>query len=151
MPDINPVWQDELWIGTAYSTNTWTYKKVCAGIQGAPWSNNEQLQQYFFMCGNGFADNEVTGAAPEINVTGRRVVGDDAQDYIVGKQFSFGANRKSSVKLISNGKQYVCDCTICNIVVLGGQATDGSPFSFDIRLNGAPMVTEYPPAAQGGP
>lgn len=146
MPDINPVWREELWIGTEYSNSSWTYKKLCAGIQGAPWSSNEQIQQYFFMCGNGFAHNEVTGIAPEIQVTGRRVVGDDAQDYIMSKQFALGANRKSSVKYIANGKQYIANCTICDIVCFGGESTDGSPFSCNIRLNGAPTVTDYPPA-----
>lgn len=141
MPDINAVWQDELWIGTAFSTNTWTYKKLCAGIQGAPWSANEQIQQFFFMCGEGFAHNEVTGMAPEIQVTGRRVVGDDAQDYVVGTQFTLGSGRKSSVKLISNGKQYIADCTICDVVCFGGNSTDGAPFSFNIRLNGKPTVS----------
>lgn len=142
MPDINAVWEDELYIGTAYSNSAWTYSKVCAGIQGSPWSANEQIQQFFFMCGEGFAHNEVTGMAPEIQVTGRRVVGDDAQDYVVGKQFTLGKDRKSSVKLISNGKQYVADCTICDVVCFGGNSTDNAPFSFNIRLNGKPTATD---------
>ena len=144
MPDIKPVWSEQLWIGTAYTNNAWTYSALCAGIQGAPWANNEQIQQYFFMCGEGFAHNEVTGAAPEITVTGRRVVGDAAQDFVAGLAFALGANRKSSVKYIANGKQYIADCTICDVVILGGQATDGAPFSFNIRLNGKPTVSDAP-------
>lgn len=144
MPDINAVWEEKLSIGTAYSNSTWTYAALCAGIQGMPWSGNEQIQQYFFMCGEGYAHNEVTGMAPEIQVTGRRIVGDAAQDYIMGAQFTIGKDRKSSVKYIAGGKQYVCDCTICDVVVFGGNATDGAPFSCNIRLNGKPTVTDAP-------
>ena len=141
MPDINAVWADSLEIGVSQSQSTWTYAPLCAGIQQFPWSGNEQIQQYFFMCGEGYAHNEVTGMAPEIQVSGRRVVGDTAQDYIVGAQFALGSGRKTSVKYISGGKQYVADATICDVVCFGGSSTDGAPFSCNIRLNGKPTVT----------
>lgn len=141
MPDINAVWADSLEIGVSQSQSTWTYAPLCAGIQQFPWSGNEQIQQYFFMCGEGYAHNEVTGMAPEIQVSGRRVVGDTAQDYIVGAQFTLGSGRKTSVKYISGGKQYVCDATICDVVCFGGPSTEGAPFSCNIRLNGKPTVT----------
>ena len=63
------------------SGDTWTYHKLCQGIESMEFSANEQNQQYFFLCGNGFAHNEVTGAAPQITVSGRRILGNAAQDY----------------------------------------------------------------------
>lgn len=141
MPDINAVWADSLEIGVSQSQSAWTYAPLCAGIQQFPWSGNEQIQQYFFMCGEGYAHNEVTGMAPEIQVSGRRVIGDTAQDYIVGAQFTLGSGRKTSVKYTSGGKQYVCDGTICDVVCFGGPSTEGAPFSCNIRLNGKPTVT----------
>lgn len=142
---MNPVWINELHIGTSATTATppvWTYAKLCAGIEGMTFNNNEQNQQYFFMCGNGFADNEVTGAAPEIQVTGRRVKGDTAQDYIVSKQFSLGSDRKTSVKIIAEGKQIICDATIGEVVSFGGQTLDVNSFGCTLRLNGTPTVTD---------
>ena len=145
---MNPVWINELYIGTAYSSGTggaagtWTYSKLCAGIEGMTFNNNEQNQQYFFLCGNGFADNEVTGAAPELQITGRRNVGDTAQDYIVGKQFALGSDRKTSVKIIAEGKQIVCDATIGEVVSFGGQTLDVNSFGCTIRFNGTPTVTD---------
>lgn len=145
---MNPVWINELYIGTAYSAGTggaagtWTYSKLCAGIEGMTFNNNEQNQQYFFLCGNGFADNEVTGAAPELQITGRRKVGDTAQDYIVGKQFALGSDRKTSVKIIAEGKQIVCDATIGEVVSFGGQTLDVNSFGCTIRFNGTPTVTD---------
>lgn len=141
---MDAVWVNELYIGTSATTATppvWTYAKLCKGIEGMTFNSNEQNQQYFFLCGNGFAHNEVTGGAPELQVTGRRIVGDDAQDYIVGKQFALGADRNSSVKIIAGGKQIVCDCSIGDVVSFGGNTLDVNTFSCTIRFNGTPVVT----------
>ena len=145
---MNPVWVNEIYIGTAYTpgsgstAGTWTYAKLCAGIESMNFNSNEQNQQYFFLCGNGVAHNEVTGSAPELQISGRRKVGDTAQDYIVGKQFSLGEDRNSSVKIIAEGKQIVCDCSIGDVVSFGGQTLDVNTFSCTIRFNGAPTVTD---------
>ena len=144
---MDAVWVNELYIGTSATTAdppVWTYAKLCKGIEGMTFNENEQNQQYFFLCGEGFAHNETTGAAPELVVTGRRIVGDTAQDYIAGKQFALGTNRNSSVKIISGGKQITCDCTIGAITSLGGQALDVNAFGCTIRFNGKPVVTDAP-------
>ena len=142
---MDAVWVNELYIGTSATTAdppVWAYSKLCKGIEGMTFNSNEQNQQYFFLCGNGFAHNEVTGGAPELQVTGRRIVGDTAQDYIVGKQFALGADRNSSVKIISGGKQIICDCSIGDVVSFGGQTLDVNTFSCTIRFNGTPTVTD---------
>ena len=145
---MNAVWVNELYIGTEYTAGsggaagTWTYAKLCKGIQSMEFSENEQNQQYFFICGEGFAHNEVTGAAPQLTITGRRIVGDAAQDYIAGKQFALGADRNSSVKIIAEGKQIICDCSIGNISSFGGQTLDVNSFGCTIRFNGKPTVSD---------
>lgn len=139
---MNANWVNEIYIGTALSQNTWTYAKLCQGIESMEFAENEQNQQYFFLCGNGFAHNETTGAAPELTITGRRITGDAAQDYIAGKQFSLGTDRNSSVKIIAEGKQIICDCTIGNITSFGGNTLDINSFGCTIRFNGAPTVTD---------
>lgn len=139
---MDAVWVNELYIGTAESNGTWTYAKLCKGIEGMTFNENEQNQQYFFLCGEGFAHNEVTGAAPELVITGRRVVGDTAQDFIAGKQFALGSDRNSNVKIISGGKQITCDCTIGALSSFGGQTLDVNSFGCTIRFNGEPTVTD---------
>ena len=144
MPELNPVWENEIWIGTEATTATppvWTYKKLCKGIESVSFTPNEQNQQYFFLCGTGFAHNETTGAAPELTVSGRRIVGDDAQDFIVGKQFALGNDRNTSVKIIAEGKQIVCDATIGDVTSFGGATLDVNAFGCTIRFNGKPTVT----------
>jgi hypothetical protein len=108
---------------------------------------NEQNQQYFFLCGHGGADNEVTGIAPEYAVSGRRIIGDGAQDYIVSLRYALGDDRKSSMKVeIYNAadtlvETIVADVTITDIVDFGGATTDNEPFSCTLRVNGIPTVT----------
>ena len=147
MSELNPVWENEIWIGTEASTATppaWTYKKLCKGIESVSFTPNEQNQQYFFLCGNGFAHNEVTGGAPELTVTGRRIAGDDAQDFICGKQFALGNDRNTSVKIIAEGKQITCDATIGDVTSFGGNTLDVNSFGCTIRFNGEPTVTTAP-------
>ena len=139
---MNANWVNEIYIGTAQSSGTWSYAKLCKGIESMEFNENEQNQQFFFLCGEGFAHNEVTGAAPELVISGRRIVGDAAQDYIAAKQFALGTDRNSSVKIVAEGKQIICDCTIGAITSFGGSTTDVNSFGCTIRFNGAPAVTD---------
>lgn len=142
---MNPVWANEIHIGTSATSATppvWTYAKLCKGIESVSFSPNEQNQQYFFLCGNGFAHNEVTGGAPTLTISGRRIAGDTAQDFIAGKQFSLGTDRNTSVKIIAEGKQIVCDATIGEVTSFGGSTLDVNSFGCTIYLNGQPTVTD---------
>ena len=133
------------YIGTSVSSNTWTYAEL-KGIDNITEALNEVVGQYFFMEDNGFATNHVTGIAPTITLTGRRIIGDTAQEYIFGKKYNIGADRESSFKLewqnaTPKTVTLVCDCTICNVQEWSGASTDDSAISFEIRFNGAPTVT----------
>ena len=148
MSELNPVWENELYVGTEYTAGsggaagTWTYAKLCKGIESVSFTPNEQNQQYFFLCGNGFAHNEVTGGAPELTVSGRRITGDAAQDFICGKQFALGNDRNTSVKIIAEGKQIICDATIGDVTSFGGNTLDINSFGCTIRLNGEPTISD---------
>ena len=142
---LKPVWANQIEIGTTATTANppvWTYSKLCAGIESMTFASNEQNQQYYFLCGEGFAHNEVTGAAPELQISGRRIAGDTAQDYIAGKQFALGEDRNSSVKITTaEGKVITCDCSIGDVVSFGGSTLDVNSFGCTIRFNGEPTVS----------
>lgn len=149
MANINPLWVDKLYIGTAVTSGdppVWTYAPLCAGITGVQVTVNEQNQQNFFLCGHGGASNEVTGIAPRYQISGVRIWGDAAQDYIVSLKYALGKARHSSVKIEHyDGDTLmateVCDCTIEEVYDIGGNTTDVVPFSCTIMLNGLPEVT----------
>lgn len=137
-------------IGTRKSgsapSETWTYSELADGLDNIAEALNETVQQYFFLSDDGFARNHVTGMAPAFTLTGRRVVGDAAQDYIFSKKYALDTDRQSSFKLEYNDaegtKQTItCDCTICNIQEWSGATTDDSAISFEIRFDGKPTVT----------
>ena len=143
---FKPVWANSIEIGVSATSATppvWTYAPLCAGIEGMTFNSNEQNQQYFFLCGEGFAHNEVTGAAPELQISGRRIAGDAAQDYIAGKQFALGTDRNSSVRITTaEGKIITCGCSVGDVVVFGGNTLDVNAFGCTIRFNGKPTVTD---------
>ena len=136
---MNANWVNELYIGTSATTAdppVWTYAKLCKGIESMEFNENEQNQQYFFLCGEGFAHNETTGAAPELVVSGRR---------IAGLQYKLGTDRNTSVKIVAEGKQIICDATVGAITTFGGSTLDVNAFGCTIRFNGKPTVTDVTP------
>ena len=151
MANLNPEWKGvKLSIGTSATSATppvWTYSALCKGIKSITPRVNEQNQQAFYMCGNGGANNEVTGIAPEYDVSGDRIYGDAAQDYICGLRYKLGHDRQSSVKVELYDESdtlletITADCTITDIVDFGGDTTALVPFSCKIRINGIPTVT----------
>lgn len=145
---LKPVWANKIEIGISATTAdppVWTYATLCDGIEGMTFASNEQNQQYFFLCGKGFAHNEVTGGAPELQITGRRIAGDAAQDYIASKQFALGTDRNSSVKITTaEGKLITCEVSIGDVVSFGGNTLDVNSFGCTLRFNGKPTVTDAP-------
>ena len=142
------VYNLEVSIGTSKSEDTWSYAKLEAGLDNVSEALNEVVQQYFFLNDKGFARNHVTGMAPTFTMTGRRVQGDAAQDYIFSKKYKLDTDRASSfqLKVTDNSgvspvvTTYTVDCTICNIQEYSGASTDDSAISFEIRFNGAPTA-----------
>jgi hypothetical protein len=142
---MNANWVNELYVATAPAATEGgepTWAKLCAGIESMEFNENEQNQQYFFLCGEGFAHNETTGAAPELVVSGRRITGDAAQDYIAGMQYKLGTDRNTQVKIVAEGKQIVCPATVGAITSFGGSTLDVNAFGCTLRLNGKPTVTD---------
>ena len=137
-------------IGVSESLGVWTYAELDATWDNLTEALNEVITQWFPAANNGFADNEVTGMAPVYTLTGKRIVGNTAQDFLFTKKYQIGSNRRSSIritKLRSDGtyNSVTCPCTFCNLVEMAGASTDGSNFSAELRLNGAPTLSDTLP------
>lgn len=148
MSDFNPVWNDaKIQVLTDVSSATppvETWSDLCAGIKGIQTNINENIVTEQYLCGEGFAHNEVTGMAPYIQVTGDRKEGDAAQDYIAGLQFKLGPEREGKIKVTTGSKIIAVDCVFSDIVTFGGQSVDLKPFNCNIRFNGKPTITDVP-------
>lgn len=127
------------------STGTEVFSPLEDGIENLTEALNEVVQQYFFLKDNGFAQNHVTGMAPAFTVTGKRVIGDAAQEWIFGNKYSLDTARQTTFKLEYTGANseavsITVPCTICNIQEFGGATTDDAAISFEIRFDGQPTV-----------
>lgn len=130
---------------TSGSSETEVYSELADGIDNIAEALNEVVQQFFFLKDKGFATNHVTGMAPAYTFTGRRVMGDAAQDFIFGKKYSLDTDRQSKLKIAhtegSTEKTISCNCTICNIQEFSGASTDDSAISFELRFDGKPTIS----------
>ena len=118
---------------------------VCDGFNNVTEALNEQVQEYFFLCGKGFGSDEVTGIHPVIQLTGVRKVGDAAQDFIFGNRLNLMEARKTNLRLsLANADgtvtRYTNRVTMKNVSSFGGATTDGAAVSVDFSFNGQPVV-----------
>lgn len=144
-PELNPIYSYKLEIDTTPSASAPTWAALCAGIENVAEALNEVIQQYFFLCGGGFAANYVTGMAPEFTLTGRRIIGDTAQEYIFGKKYSTMKNRDTHLRITRTAEDGTTAIVSANVTLvslsdISGATTDGSAINIGLRFNGSPYA-----------
>lgn len=122
-----------------------TWKPVCDGFNNLAENLNEQVQEYYFLCGKGFGSDEVTGIHPVLSLTGVRKIGDAAQDFIFSQRLNLMEGRKTNLRLsIANADgtvtRYTNRVTMKNVSSFGGATTDGAAVSVDFSFNGRPIT-----------
>lgn len=122
-----------------------TWKPVCDGFDNVSVNNNEQVQEFFFLCGKGWGSSEVTGARPVLTLTGVRKVGDAAQEFIFGQQGKFLNGRKTQLRRsVQNAdgtiQRQTLWVTMQNIQDMGGNTTDGAQISVEFAQNGPAVI-----------
>lgn len=137
--------QCEINTDPANSTEEWT--ELCAGFDNITEALNEVIQQYFFLCNEGFANNYVTGMAPVVTLTGYRILGDKAQEFIFDKKYGTLQERETQLRLTrSTGTGNTTDVITCNVTMqniqeFSGASTDGSAISVEFAFNGKPTLS----------
>ena len=122
-----------------------TWKPVCDGWNNLTEALNEQVQEYYFLCGKGFGSDEVPGVPPSLALTGVPKVGDPAQDFIMAQRYKLMEGRKTNLRLsVANADgtvtRYTNRVTMKNISAFGGNTTDGAAVSVTFSFNGPPVV-----------
>lgn len=144
MTTFQPNWKYKLEINTSPS-GTASYAEVAEGILTMEPEPNEEIAQDNYYADKGNASSEVVGMQVVISLSGHRVFGDAAQDYIAGLQYKVGEDRHTDVRLtFPNGDTIACDVTVANIVAaLGpnGDANAKTDFSCELHFNGVPTYT----------
>lgn len=124
------------------------YSVIGDGITNISEALNEVKQQMYYLINKGFGQTEITGMHPAITLTGHRIEGDDAQDFIFGKKFSLGSARKSKLKVkvfdpestTTVYEEYSVDVTITDLQEFSGATENGSDISVTFEFNGAPTL-----------
>lgn len=79
-----------------------------------------------------------------VTLTGVRVKGDKAQDYIFSDEvmYGFGKARETAFRMIlPEGDMVECSATLAKITRSGGAANQPTAISVEIHFNGEPTYT----------
>ena len=134
------IYQGLIELDTNYGgTENWV--PVQAGINNITVANNDSLDQKTYMDGEGFGTTDVIGMQLTLSLTGDRIIGDSAQDFVFDNQYELGCGRKTQCRVTdSEGNYKVGGCTLANITPPGGDAASKGTFSFEIHFNGKPEL-----------
>lgn len=125
-----------------------TWVRLGEGISSVDPSFNDSVDQTTYMKDEGYANSLVIGKQFTMSVSGHRVVGDPAQDFIQTLESALGSDCLSNVRMYDaqgNAKQGAC--TIASVDFGGGDAGAKTDISFEIHVNGKPTIT---PKASAG-
>jgi len=111
------------------------------GLEDVGFAVAEEVRTgYFVGAPNGYSD--VTAGRLDVTLTGKRIVDDTGQDYIVGLLGSYGTDRKSTLKITApDGTIFEIPCSIEITSVLGGASADLDAFSCICHSDGDFTVT----------
>lgn len=126
---------------------------IARGFDNISEALNEVLYQSNFLSDSGWGSSYVTGGQLTFTLTGVRVKGDPAQDYIFSDKVYFGFGSARDVQLLvtipdndpedpsSKPIMLTCNATLAKITRSGGAANQPSAISVEIHINGKPKIT----------
>lgn len=122
------------------TTGKWAW--LALDINQITPSANETSQSDADYAGNGFGSTEITSKRYQLAVTGKRHIGDAAQDYVATKQFAIGNALHTRALWINNGEAILAEVTLSNAIPTGGNANANQTFQVTIVFNGAPVAID---------
>lgn len=136
-------YQIKLEIDTTPSASP-TWAELMEGIKNLAPALNEVIYQASYLSDAGWGSSEVTGGQFTVTLTGDRIVGNAAQDYIFSSavQYGFGDARKTSFRITQpNGRVIIWPITLANITDGGGDSNQPNAITIAIHGNGRPTIT----------
>lgn len=129
-------------VDTTPASGSRTYVKLAKGITSAVDSHNDSTDDTAYLDGGGYGNSDVIGKQYTLDVSGHRVLGNTAQDYIVGLQGEFGNDAKTWIQYTKpNGLRITAYVSATEIVDAGGDANAKTEFSVNFKGCGAPTIT----------
>lgn len=130
-------------VDTTPAASERTYVKLAKGITSAVDSHNDSTDDTAYLDGGGYGNSDVIGKQYTCAVSGHRVIGNPAQDFIVGLQSEFGDDAKTWIQYTKpNGLRITAYVSATEIVDAGGDANAKTEFSVNFKGCGAPTITQ---------
>lgn len=130
-------------VDTTPAASARTYVKLAKGITSAVDSHNDSTDDTAYLDGGGYGNSDVIGKQYTCAVSGHRVIGNPAQDFIVGLQSEFGDDAKTWIQYTKpNGLRITAYVSATEIVDAGGDANAKTEFSVNFKGCGAPTITQ---------
>lgn len=135
-------------VSAEIETDEGVFAEIGDGIENLDEALNEVVYSGYFLKDKGFGNSEVTAMQPVFTFSGKRMVGDAAQDYIfdTDRKYGLGEARKTNFRLNmdNNGNTVTMTVpvTIASIQEIGGAVQEGSGISFELRFNGKPEIVK---------
>jgi hypothetical protein len=120
-----------------------TWLKLANGIMSAIESHNDSTDDTAYLPDGGYGNSDIIGKQYTVAITGHRVIGNPAQDYIVSLQGEFGDDAKTYIRYTKpNGYRTQARASVAEIVDSGGDANAKTDFSCNFKGCGAPTITQ---------
>lgn len=137
-------------INTTPTATNATYVPIAKGFDNVAEALNEVLFQSSFLGDMGYGSSYVTGGQLIVTLSGVRMIGDAAQDYIFGNEtyYEWGKSRETTIILsCPDGSIVSCPVTLAKITRAGGAANTATAITVEIHFNGKPTVIDLSLAA----
>lgn len=126
------------------------WAKLSRGISSITPSAADKTDATPYWDGEGFSDTEVTGKNITFALSGHRVMGDPAQDYVASHFLDIGDKLRTLARWTDPAGNVVESvATMTSIVPFGGAADVKQTFSFTLALDGKPDYTPASPQSGG--
>lgn len=117
------------------------WAKLWEGISSITPAAGDTQTSNSYWSDQGLTTTLVTGKKITFSISGNRVIGDPAQDYIASKFWDIGDSLDTLMKWDSpEGTSIAAKATLTTIVPFGGNANASPTFSFQLAINGQPKA-----------
>lgn len=145
MSNISLNFDYQIKINTTPTATTATYATIAKGFDNVAEALNEVLYQSSFLGDKGYGSSYVTGGQLIATLSGVRMIGDAAQDYIFGNEtyYEWGKSRETTIIFsCPDGTIVSCPVTLAKITRAGGAANTATAITVEIHFNGKPTVID---------
>ncbi len=140
---VFPVHNNIFKIGIAGLESTEDEMLTPAGLENFSPSFDNTIEDWYSMENKGWRSSLLTGKGWSIGFSGKRVVGDTANDYIANKMLAIGSEACTKFYWqLPDGLTVEQNVIISVTNNSGGDTTNVGKLEFELRSDGKPTVTE---------